>query len=78
MLRFAEERNRDVRLALEAARLGGDVLLRFWRELRSSQIREKSRGDLVTQADIESEKAISDFLKRETPEWSLVAEEGTE
>ena len=78
ILQFAEERNHAARLALEAAALGGDVLLLFWRELSSSQVREKSGGDLVTQADIESEKVISDFLKRETPEWSVVAEEGTE
>ena len=77
-LDFAEQQSAVVRLALEAAKRGGEVLLQFWNRLSSSEVREKGRGDLVTQADIESEKAISDFLKKETPEWSIIAEEGTE
>jgi myo-inositol-1(or 4)-monophosphatase len=65
-------------LALEAARRGGEVLLRFWRQLHGEQIQEKGRGDLVTAADLASEETIADFLARETPEAALVSEEGME
>jgi myo-inositol-1(or 4)-monophosphatase len=77
-LDFAQQYGRPVCLALEAARRGGEVLLRFWQGSDSNRVEEKGKGDLVTRADIESEKAISDFLRNETPEWSIVAEEGTQ
>jgi len=67
----------ETRIALVAARIGGDVLLRYWRRLASEQIREKSRGDLVTAADLAAEEAIADFLSREMPGAALVSEEGT-
>lgn len=77
ILDFAQRRNRDVRVALEAAKRGAEVLLRFWQRLDSNGVWEKGKGDLVTHADLESEQAISDFLRKETPESSIVAEEGT-
>jgi len=78
ILSFAAQTSRSVRVALEAAIRGGEVLLKFWQGLSSNRIGEKNRGDLVTQADIESENAIVSFLQKETPEWSVIAEEGTE
>jgi myo-inositol-1(or 4)-monophosphatase len=78
ILDFARQRSPLVALAMEAAKRGGEVLLQFWEGVDSNRVWEKGRGDLVTQADLESEKAIADFLKKETPEWSIVAEEGTE
>jgi myo-inositol-1(or 4)-monophosphatase len=65
-------------IAAEAARRGGDVLLRYWRKLQSAQIHEKGKGDLVTEADVASEAAIAEFLQREMPEAALVSEEGTD
>lgn len=67
----------EVRLALEAARRGGDVLKIYWQRLTQEQIHEKSRGDLVTAADLESERVIAEFLSREMPEAAIVSEEGT-
>lgn len=67
----------EVQLALEAARRGGDVLKKYWQRLEQGQIREKSRGDLVTAADVESERVIAEFLSREMPEAAIVSEEGT-
>jgi myo-inositol-1(or 4)-monophosphatase len=64
-------------IALEAARRGGDVLLKYWQQLGSSQIHEKGKGDLVTAADIASEQIITEFLIRELPEAAIVSEEGT-
>ncbi|HEY3295975.1 MAG TPA: inositol monophosphatase family protein [bacterium] len=66
----------EVDIALEAARLGGDVLLSFWQQLQTKQIHEKGKGDLVTAADVASEEVITDFLKREMPEAAIVSEEG--
>jgi myo-inositol-1(or 4)-monophosphatase len=66
----------ETRIAMEAARLGGDVLMRFWQRLESRQIHEKGRGDLVTEADLASEEAIATFLGAEMPEAGIVAEEG--
>jgi myo-inositol-1(or 4)-monophosphatase len=74
MIRPLSEENR---IALEAARLGGDVLLKYWRQLASEQIREKSRGDLVTEVDLAAEAIITDFLAREMPDAAIVSEEGT-
>lgn len=67
----------QTRIAQEAARLGGGALLKYWKQLVSDQIHEKSRGDLVTAADLASEAAIADFLSREMPEAAIVSEEGT-
>lgn len=78
ILNLARQRSPHVALAMEAAKRGGEVLLQFWHHIGSNKVWEKGRGDLVTQADLESEKAISDFLKKETPEWGIIAEEGTE
>jgi len=66
----------ELDIALEAARLGGEVLLRFWQQLQSPQIREKGKGDLVTAADVASEELVTDFLCREMPEAAIVSEEG--
>ena len=67
----------EARIALEAARRGGEVLLRFWQQLAAEQIHEKGKGDLVTAADLASEQAIAEFLSRELPEAAIVSEEGT-
>lgn len=64
-------------IALEAARQGGDILLKYWNRLGSDQIHEKGRGDLVTAADLASEHEIAEFLNREMPEAAVICEEGT-
>jgi myo-inositol-1(or 4)-monophosphatase len=67
----------ETRLALEAAHQGGVVLRRFWQQLAQEQIHEKSRGDLVTAADIAAEETIAEHLSRQMPEAAIVSEEGT-
>ena len=57
---------------MEAARVGGEVLDR-WRGKFNA--REKSPGDLVTEADFEAQQAIERFLKQRTPEFAFLAEE---
>ena len=64
--------------AIEAARLGGDVLMRYMRE--GVQIRNKSSAggktyDLVSDADVDSEKAIGAHLGKLFPDHELLGEE---
>jgi myo-inositol-1(or 4)-monophosphatase len=66
----------ELTIAIEAARKGGDVLLRFWQQLQSQQIHEKGKGDLVTAADVAAEEVVTEFLKREMPAAAIVSEEG--
>ncbi len=63
-----------IKIAKEAAILGGDSLISHYG--RINMIRNKGReGDLVTNADIETEKIIIDYLTKKTPDISLIAEE---
>jgi myo-inositol-1(or 4)-monophosphatase len=59
-------------LCIEAARVGGEVLDR-WRGKFNA--REKSPGDLVTEADFEAQQAIQQFLERRAPDFAFLAEE---
>ncbi len=58
--------------AKEAARLGGQVLL-DWRDRFT--ISEKGQRDFVTQADLESEKVIREYIAERFPEHSFLGEE---
>jgi len=65
-------------MAVEAARRGGRETLRYWRRLEPSQVGEKARNDLVTEADRASEEAILSFLRSADPGCNIVAEESGE
>jgi myo-inositol-1(or 4)-monophosphatase len=58
--------------ACQAARLGA-AILEHWRAKFS--VREKGRSDLVTDADLGSQKAIREYLTRRFPEHGFVGEE---
>ncbi|MGI9495069.1 MAG: inositol monophosphatase family protein [Mariniblastus sp.] len=58
----------------EAARRGGQVLLKW---MGKTTTREKGFRDLVTQADLESQQVIQDFLKSEFPDHQFIGEETT-
>jgi myo-inositol-1(or 4)-monophosphatase len=58
--------------AEEAARLGAGILEQ-WRSKFS--VREKGRADLVTEADLASQKAIQAFLKERFPDHDFLGEE---
>jgi myo-inositol-1(or 4)-monophosphatase len=63
-----------LKIALEAAYGAGEILKRHWGKL--SGVSEKSHpGDLVTIADLESEKLIVDLLHNHYPNHSILAEE---
>lgn len=74
----SELQDNDLRMfaqvARRAAELGGQVLMEHYGRLES--IQSKGRvGDLVTSADLAAEKAVLEFLQKETPELAVLAEE---
>jgi myo-inositol-1(or 4)-monophosphatase len=61
-------------IATEAALAGGAQLTKYWGKLQN--IQEKGRaGDLVTEADKASEKAVLAVLQRHLPDHPILAEE---
>ncbi len=67
------ERSKLLQAALDAARVGGDVLLRYRGRVKA---RQKAPGDVVTKADVEAEEAIRRFLLEQFPEHAFLGEEG--
>jgi myo-inositol-1(or 4)-monophosphatase len=61
--------------AEEAARLAGQVL-RSWSS--KFTVREKSRANLVTEADDAAQQAIHDFIRKRFPQHGFLGEEGLE
>lgn len=72
----ASERAAILATAEAAARRSGDLLLEHLGRLDEGQIRSKSAArDLVTAADLASERALCDTLRREFPDHAIEAEE---
>ncbi|HET8714772.1 MAG TPA: inositol monophosphatase family protein, partial [Holophagaceae bacterium] len=65
----------ELSAAVEAARAGGEVLLKYFRRLEPGQISEKTRNDLVSVADRESEAAIRAILDARFPAYAFLGEE---
>jgi myo-inositol-1(or 4)-monophosphatase len=65
-----------VEVAVEAAKLGGDVLKQSYGQLK--QVEYKGEINIVTEVDKRSEKLIVDFLTVRFPKHSILAEEGTD
>lgn len=57
------------------ARLGGEQLMAHWRSLRTDQISEKARNDMVSAADLSSERAILEAVASRFPSHRVLAEE---
>lgn len=64
----------ETRAAIEAARAGAEVLLRYFRG--QLEVSHKETFNLVSRADTESEVAITQSLRRVFPKDSFLAEEG--
>ncbi len=62
--------------AVEAARAGGEILVRHWRNLPAGSIQEKQKNDFVTVADRESEARIVASIRSRFPDDTFLAEEG--
>lgn len=62
-----------LRCALKASRLGREVLLHYFGRLE--HIEEKFQAGLVSEADKESERVVSEHLRRSFPEIDFLGEE---
>ena len=62
-----------LRGAIKAVSLGREVLLNYFGNLE--HIEEKFQAGLVSEADKESERVISDYLKKNFPEFEFLGEE---
>jgi myo-inositol-1(or 4)-monophosphatase len=60
--------------ARKAARMGREVLLHYFGQLKSVQ--EKAQAGLVSEADVESEKVIASVLRESFPDIPFLGEEG--
>ncbi len=69
----AEDIQKFLEVATQAAQAGGEILQSFWGKLEN--IQEKTPGNLVTEADTSSERVILDILKTAFPEHRILAEE---
>ena len=69
---MTEEQQEWLTAAVQAAEIGGRIL-QEWRGKFS--VREKSRANLVTEADESSQRAIVEFLADRFPQISVLAEE---
>lgn len=61
---------------VEAARAGGEVLLRHFRKLEPGEVHEKTKNDYVSVADREAEEAIRAVLDFRFPQYGFQGEEG--
>lgn len=67
---------KEIQVARQAAREAAIVLKRLFGQV--SQIEKKGEIDLVTEADLQSEKIILDIITRHFPRDSILAEEAGE
>jgi fructose-1,6-bisphosphatase/inositol monophosphatase family enzyme len=72
-LPLAASGKNTLEVASAAAQKAGEILLDHFGSVK--QVKRKSQGNLVTEADILSEKFIIDFLKKEYPDFSILSEE---
>ncbi|HPF41640.1 MAG TPA: inositol monophosphatase family protein [Phycisphaerae bacterium] len=70
-----QDRRRDA--VREFAKIGGDVVMRFFRGANASElgVEIKEEGNLVSQADLASERAILERIRASFPEDAVLAEE---
>ncbi len=61
--------------AIEAAKLGGSILIDRMKSKARQMVDRKQRFDFVTEVDHESEKAIIDFILKRHPDHQILAEE---
>jgi myo-inositol-1(or 4)-monophosphatase len=74
---YGEEVSLDrLEVAIQAARIGADILLGHWQQLGKEHADTKARNDWVSAADRESEAAIVEFLQDICPEDACLGEEG--
>src|SRR5579884_2295448 len=68
---------KEVEAAIEAARIGAAILLKYWEHLGKEDADIKARNDWVSRADRESEAAIVAYLQQQFPRDGILGEEGS-
>ncbi|MDY7081936.1 MAG: inositol monophosphatase family protein, partial [Halobacteria archaeon] len=61
--------------AIEAAKSAGEIQRERFRELKHDDVSYKGSRDLVTQVDIECEKAIKEKIRNNHPRHAVLGEE---
>jgi len=64
-----------LKTAVDAAKIGGDILKNAFGTIRQNQIGLKGTGDFVSELDHQSEQAIIKCIKKTFPDHSILAEE---
>ncbi len=64
---------KEINVAREAAKKAGDILSGLFGQV--NQIEKKGKIDLLTEADLRSEKIILDIIRRHFPQDSILSEE---
>lgn len=65
----------DLELATEAAKAAGEILLDYWKRRESLEIKSKSAGDFVSQADLAAESFLRKTLLENNSADSWLGEE---
>ncbi len=61
--------------AIRAARLAGEVIIKHYAKLKSSEVHKKGKHDLVTKADLEANEVIIKTIKQQFPGHDFLSEE---
>lgn len=67
--------NRDLETMMMAAKAGGEIIKYYNKNRSKLEITYKSKHDLLTRADVETEKAILEIIKKRSPNDAILAEE---
>lgn len=65
---------RELEVARQAAKAGGEILAGYFRQ--GVEMRTKQACDFVSDADVESERAIIDVIRSAFPDHAILGEEG--
>lgn len=64
-----------LKIGIEAAREAGEVLMSFWRRTKEVAVKSDHFSNIVSKADLESEKKIISLIKNRFPEHAIYSEE---
>lgn len=64
-----------INIAVNAARVAGDIIIRHAEQIDRLQITAKSRNELVSEVDIKAEQAIIATIHKAYPQHGILAEE---
>jgi len=67
--------NQEKKVAIEAARKGGDELVKYFKKVDTLKVNKKSKHELVTPADLASNKTIINYLSKKFPGHGFLSEE---